>query len=77
MLREGSINWPEVRKAFAEIGYTGYMNTELGGGDEAYLRESIVKPDAKITDGFDDLMPKAELTEEEVQQILDYLKTLK
>ena len=39
MLREGSINWPEVRRAFAEIGYTGYMNTELGGGDEAYLRD--------------------------------------
>ena len=56
--------------------------TKLQGGativaDEAYLRESIVKPDAKITDGFDDLMPKAELTDEEVQQILDYLKTLK
>lgn len=38
-LREGSINWPEVRKAFAEIGYTGWMTTELGGGDEAYLRD--------------------------------------
>jgi hexulose-6-phosphate isomerase len=38
-LREGSINWPEVRKAFAEVGYTGYMTTELGGGDEAYLRD--------------------------------------
>ena len=56
--------------------------TKLQGGatiraDEDYLRESIVKPDARITDGFDDLMPKAELTDEEVQQILDYLKTLK
>lgn len=38
-LREGSINWPEVRRAFAEINYTGYMTTELGGGDEAYLRD--------------------------------------
>jgi L-ribulose-5-phosphate 3-epimerase len=38
-LREGSINWPEVRKAFAEIGYTGFMTTELGGGGEAYLRD--------------------------------------
>ena len=45
--------------------------------DEAYLRESIVQPDAKITDGFDDLMPKPELTDEELKQILDYLKTLK
>ncbi len=56
--------------------------TKLQGGatitaDEAYLRESLVKPEARITDGFDDLMPKAELTDEEVKQILDYLKTLK
>jgi hexulose-6-phosphate isomerase len=38
-LGEGSINWPEVRKAFAEIGYDGYATTELDGGDEAYLRD--------------------------------------
>ncbi len=38
-LREGSVNWPEVRKAFAEIGYTGYMTPELPGGDETYLRD--------------------------------------
>ncbi len=45
--------------------------------DEAYLRESIVKPDAKIVDGFDDVMPVPELTEAELNQILEYLKTLK
>jgi L-ribulose-5-phosphate 3-epimerase len=44
-LREGSINWPEVRKAFAEIGYTGFMTTELGGGDEAYLRDVVSRVD--------------------------------
>ena len=30
---------PEVRRAFAEVGYTGYMTTELPGGDETYLRD--------------------------------------
>lgn len=45
--------------------------------DEAYLRESILKPEAKIVHGFDDLMPKPELTDEEVNQIMEYLKTLK
>jgi cytochrome c oxidase subunit 2 len=45
--------------------------------DEAYLRESLLHPEAKITDGFDDLMPKAELTNEELKQIIEYLKTLK
>jgi hexulose-6-phosphate isomerase len=38
-LREGSINWPEVRRALAEIGYADYMTCELAGGDEAYLRD--------------------------------------
>jgi len=38
-LREGSIDWPEVRKAIGEIGYEGYMTVELGGGDASYLKE--------------------------------------
>ena len=57
-------------------------SVKLKGGttitaDEAYLREAIVKPEAKIVDGFDDVMPKPELTDEELNQILEYLKTLK
>ncbi|MBO0863008.1 MAG: sugar phosphate isomerase/epimerase [Chloracidobacterium sp.] len=38
-LREGSIDWKEVRKAIGEIGFKGYLTVELQGGDEAYLRE--------------------------------------
>lgn len=38
-LREGSIDWPAVRKAIGEIGYNGYLTVELSGGDEAYLKE--------------------------------------
>lgn len=45
--------------------------------DEKYLRESIVKPDAKIADGFDDVMPVPELSEEEINAILKYLEKLK
>ena len=45
--------------------------------DDAYLRESIVNPDAKIVYGFDDVMPKPELTEEEINEIVEYLKKLK
>jgi hexulose-6-phosphate isomerase len=44
-LRDGSVNWPEVRRAFTEIGYTGYMTTELGGGDEAYLKDVSTRVD--------------------------------
>jgi hexulose-6-phosphate isomerase len=47
-LREGSINWPEVRKALDEIGYDGFMTTELGGGDEAYLRDVSERVDKII-----------------------------
>jgi L-ribulose-5-phosphate 3-epimerase len=38
-LREGEIDWKEVHKALAEIGYDGTATVELPGGDEAYLRE--------------------------------------
>jgi hexulose-6-phosphate isomerase len=38
-LREGSIDWKDVRKAIGEIGFSGYLTVELPGGDEAYLRE--------------------------------------
>jgi len=38
-LREGEINWPEVYKALAEIGYSGSATVELDKGDEAYLHE--------------------------------------
>ncbi len=45
--------------------------------DDAYLRESIVDPDAKIVDGYDDLMPEPILTEKEVDEMIAYLKTIK
>jgi len=38
-LLDGDVNWPQVRQALAEIGFTSYMTTELGGGDEAYLTD--------------------------------------
>ena len=38
-LGDGTIDWPEIRRAFSDIGYSGYMSAELRGGDEAYLRD--------------------------------------
>jgi hypothetical protein len=38
-LRDGSIDWPRVRRALADIGYADFVTVELGGGDEAYLRD--------------------------------------
>ena len=45
-LREGSIDWKEVRKAIDEIGFGGYLTVELPEGDEAYLREVSRRVDA-------------------------------
>ncbi len=38
-LREGEIDWKEIHKALAEIGYKGSATVELPGGDKAYLQE--------------------------------------
>jgi len=50
-LLEGSIDWAEVRKALAEIGYEGWVTAELPGGDEAYLREVSSRMDKIIAGG--------------------------
>ena len=56
---------------------------ELQGGakviaDEAYLRESIVNPQAKIVAGFQPLMPTFQglVTEEQLLQLIAYIKSL-
>ncbi len=47
-LGEGAIDWPEVRKAFAEVGYAGWVTAELEGGDAAYLKDVAVRIDRFI-----------------------------
>jgi cytochrome c oxidase subunit 2 len=46
--------------------------------DENYLRESILKPDAKIVAGYEPIMPsfQGQIDEEEMLQLLTFLKTL-
>ena len=44
-LGEGSIQWAEVKKALTEIGYSGFMTTELGGGDKKYLLDVAARVD--------------------------------
>jgi hexulose-6-phosphate isomerase len=50
-LLDGDVNWPQVRKALAEIGYSSYMTTELRGGDEAYLTDLASRIDKIIAMG--------------------------
>jgi len=47
-LGDGDTDWAEIRKALAEINYSGSVIVELEGGDEAYLRD--------ISDRFDRLL---------------------
>jgi len=42
---EGDIDWPEVRRALGDIGYAGYVTTEVGGGDAAYLKDVASRVD--------------------------------
>jgi cytochrome c oxidase subunit 2 len=46
--------------------------------DEAYVRESILNPSAKITSGYQPIMPTFQglVTEEQVLQIVEYVKSL-
>jgi L-ribulose-5-phosphate 3-epimerase len=47
-LGEGDVDWAEVRKAFAEVGYTGSATLEISGGDEAYLRDVSARFDRLV-----------------------------
>ena len=47
-LRDGDVNWIEVRKALDEVGYKGYMTAELPGGDAEYLRDVASRIDKII-----------------------------
>jgi L-ribulose-5-phosphate 3-epimerase len=38
-LLDGDVNWKQVRLALREIGYDGFMTTELHDGDKAYLTD--------------------------------------
>ena len=53
-----------------------------GGGtvkaDEAYIRESILQPQAKVVAGFEPVMPTFQglVSEEQVVQLIEYVKSL-
>jgi cytochrome c oxidase subunit II len=58
-------------------------NTQLVGGpqikaDEAYIRESIMNPQAKLVDGFGPIMPtfQGQITEDQLVQMLAFMKSL-
>lgn len=44
-LGEGDVDWPEVRKALGEVGYNGWVTTEIEGGDATYLKDVVARLD--------------------------------
>jgi cytochrome c oxidase subunit II len=55
------------------------QNGETVTVDEAYVRESILTPSAKITAGFQPIMPTFQglITEEQLLALVEYVKSLK
>jgi cytochrome c oxidase subunit II len=64
------------------VGVYGSTVHLAGGGtvkaDEAYIRESILNPPAKVVEGYQPLMPTFQglVTEEGVVQLIEYIKSL-
>jgi len=54
------------------------QNGETLSVDEAYVRESILQPAAKITSGFQPIMPTFQglVTEEQLLELIEYVKSL-
>ncbi len=46
--------------------------------DEAYLRDSILNPNGQVAQGYQPVMPtyRGQLTEEEIRQLVEYIKSL-
>ena len=55
------------------------QNGETMTVDEAYVRESILNPSAKVTAGFQPIMPTFQglVTEEQLLELIEYVKSLK
>lgn len=47
-LLDGDVDWPEVRRALDEIGYSGWLTAELKAGDEEYLTDLAKRMDRII-----------------------------
>jgi hypothetical protein len=64
------------------FGLFGHTQTIQGDGevtvDEAYIRESILNPQAKLVTGFQPIMPtfQGQLSEEQILQLVAYIRSL-
>jgi len=73
-----------MRKSAASYGFLFGKPARMQGGqtlvvDEAYVRESIVNPAARVVAGYQPVMPtfRGTVSEEELLQLIAYIKSLK
>lgn len=65
------------------FGHDVPLSASLSGGlghvdaDENYIRESILKPNAKVVDGFNPIMPPYTLSDKQIDALIAYMKSLK
>jgi len=45
--------------------------------DEAYLRKSLLAPNADVVKGFPPIMPLEKMTDDEIKELINYIKGLK
>ncbi len=45
---DGDVDWPDVREALAEIGYTGWATAEVAGGDRERMRDIKQRMDTHL-----------------------------
>lgn len=57
-LGEGDLDWVAVRKALGDVGYGGWITTEIAGGDAAYLKDVVARFDRFLA-GEKPFVPKA------------------
>ena len=62
-------------------GIYGSSEALEGGGsatvNDDYIRESVKEPGLKLVEGFGDLMPVLEISDAEIDSIIEYIKTLR
>lgn len=65
------------------FGHEAALTPALSGGlavanvDENYVRESILKPNAKVVAGYNPVMPPYTLSDKQIEAIIEYMKSLK
>jgi cytochrome c oxidase subunit 2 len=75
-LENGQGRGPVLKGAYGKT--VTLQNQQTVTIDDAYIRESILNPQAKIVAGFQPLMPtfKGLVTEEQLLQLIAYIKSL-